>query len=65
VSEVGWIGHCIGSRALYYHTTKLELMLAKMDSFQEEMKINQVKTDANQAEMLARLKAKTDVNLKK
>jgi hypothetical protein len=33
----------------------LEWMLTKMDSFQEEMKINQAKTDANQ-EMGAEMK---------
>jgi hypothetical protein len=32
-------------------------MLAKLDSFQEEMKTNQTTADANQAEILARTEA--------
>jgi hypothetical protein len=50
-----------------YTTTlqRMELMLAKMNPFQEEMKNNQMKTDANQTEMLARLETKIDINLKK
>jgi hypothetical protein len=43
----------------------MEWMLTKMDSFQEEMKINHAKMDANQAKViLARMEAKVDANLK-
>jgi hypothetical protein len=42
----------------------IERMLAKMDYFQEEMKVNQAKMDSNHAEMLTRMETKTDVTLK-
>jgi hypothetical protein len=42
----------------------MELLLAKVDSFQEEMKTNGGKMDANRAEMMARMESNTVDNLK-
>lgn len=64
-----WIGGC--SKKLYCHITKMEQMRELLNAMQEMMgtqicsvaswmDIHQAKIDGNQAEMLARTKAKMD-----